>query len=176
MLRVGIFGFGGGPSIMPLFRYEIVTRLHLSTEAEFAEALTLANALPGPIATEIAAYFGYRERGIFGAAVCIVAHISPTVLATVSLASVFAHYDHFTAVRDMITAVVPVITVMLIMMTFDFAKKADQALGHWVASVTIFTALGLLILLHVASSTVIVLFIAFGILQAVIQSRWRKQT
>ncbi|EHL79475.1 hypothetical protein HMPREF1015_01157 [Bacillus smithii 7_3_47FAA] len=28
MVRTGIFGFGGGPSVIPLFRYEAVSRYH----------------------------------------------------------------------------------------------------------------------------------------------------
>ena len=49
MLRTGILGFGGGPSVIPLIRYEAVSRYHWMRDEEFGEILAIANALPGPL-------------------------------------------------------------------------------------------------------------------------------
>ncbi|MEC0271458.1 chromate transporter, partial [Paenibacillus anseongense] len=73
MLRTGILGYGGGPSIVPLVRYEAVTRFQWMKDEEFMEVLAIANTLPGPIATKLAGYLGYRLKGTAGAAVGVLA-------------------------------------------------------------------------------------------------------
>src|SRR5947199_9501529 len=88
MVRTGILGFGGGPSVIPLIRHEAVTRFHWVEDDEFGETLAIANALPGPIAPKIAAYLGYKVKGTLGAIVSVLAHILPTCIAMVFLLTV----------------------------------------------------------------------------------------
>ncbi len=66
MCRTGILGYGGGPSVIPLIRHDAVTRYGWLTDDEFGETLAIANALPGPIATKMAAYLGYKLKGSGG--------------------------------------------------------------------------------------------------------------
>ncbi|MFX5046182.1 chromate transporter, partial [Acinetobacter baumannii] len=54
--RIGIFGFGGGPTMVPLFYTECVKKYKWVTDEDFSDNLALANALPGPIATKLAAF------------------------------------------------------------------------------------------------------------------------
>ena len=44
--RVGILGFGGGPSAIPIVKKEVVDRYGWMDADEFADVLALANALP----------------------------------------------------------------------------------------------------------------------------------
>ncbi|KAF9113979.1 hypothetical protein BGX30_006751 [Mortierella sp. GBA39] len=67
MFRTGILGYGGGPSTVPLIRHEAVSRYRWMADEEFGEVLAIANTLPGPIATKLAAYLGYRLKGTLGA-------------------------------------------------------------------------------------------------------------
>lgn len=85
MVRTGILGYGGGPSVIPLIRYEAVTRYKWVSDEEFGEILAIANALPGPIATKMAAYLGYKTKGVLGAIVSVLAHILPTSIAIIAL-------------------------------------------------------------------------------------------
>ena len=64
MLRTGVLGYGGGPSVIPLFRHEAVFRYKWIDDEEFGDILAFANALPGPIATKMAAQLGYRQKGL----------------------------------------------------------------------------------------------------------------
>lgn len=61
-----ILGYGGGPASIPLMYEEIVNHYKWLTNAEFSNMLALGNALPGPIATKIAAYVGYDVYGWWG--------------------------------------------------------------------------------------------------------------
>ena len=47
--RVALFSWGGGPASLALMQREVVTAGWASNE-EFADAVAVGNALPGPIA------------------------------------------------------------------------------------------------------------------------------
>jgi chromate transporter len=162
MLRTGILGFGGGPSVIPLIRYEAVTRYHWLDDEEFGETWAVANALPGPIAPKMAAYLGYRQKGALGAIVAILTHITPTCIATVillSLVSVFSFSKSFTR---MIDAIMPVIAVMLGQMAYEFAFKALKGLGKILGILFLVLSFILLYIVPIHPALVILIFLLYG--------------
>ncbi|GAB7386369.1 chromate efflux transporter subunit ChrB [Bacillaceae bacterium] len=132
--RSGILGYGGGPSVIPLIRFEAVQKFKWMEDEEFAEILAMANTLPGPIATKMAAYIGYKVKGTNGALVAILAHILPTVFAMIGLLSFLYALRNSPVVKGMIQAVTPVIGVMLAVMAYEFLQKAKKGMGlKWTA-------------------------------------------
>lgn len=162
MVKTGILGYGGGPSVIPLIRYEAVNHYGWMEDEEFGEILALANALPGPIATKIAAYLGYRQKGTLGAVVAVIAHILPSSLAMIALLSVVGYLSSSTVVQGMIAAVVPVVAVMIGLMAYEFAERAVKGLGKLAGFG--FFALSLLMLevIHIHAAIVIIAFLAYG--------------
>ncbi|RST57551.1 chromate transporter [Siminovitchia terrae] len=162
MLRAGIFGYGGGPSVIPLFRHEAVTRYKWMTDQEFGELLAFANALPGPIATKLAAQLGYQQKGTVGAVVAILAHILPTTIAMVALLGALYAMKESVIVAGMIAAVRPVIAVLLGITAYEFCAKTWGGLGKVIGvGFGIFSFL-LLGILDVHPAIVIVAFLAYG--------------
>lgn len=140
-LRVGLLGYGGGPSSIPLVYVEAVDRYQWMNSDEFGDVLAIGNTLPGPIATKMAAYIGYRIGGILGAVNAVVATIAPTIfLMVVLLTSLVAVKDQ-PWVQGMSRAVVPVVAVMLGSLTWGFVDRSRTSLG-W-------TGCGLLLLVTV---------------------------
>ncbi|WP_281349861.1 chromate transporter [Paenibacillus tengchongensis] len=162
MIRTGILGYGGGPSVIPLIRHDAVARYGWLTDEEFGETLAIANALPGPIATKMAAYLGYRLKGVKGAVLSVLAHILPSSLAMLLLLSAVHYLAGSKAVAGMIAAVSPVIAVMLGIMAYEFAQKAFKGLGAIAGIVSLALALLLLEVLHIHPAIVIVLFLGYG--------------
>jgi chromate transporter len=162
MLRTGILGFGGGPSVIPLIRYEAVTRYHWLDDEEFGETWAVANALPGPIAPKMAAYLGYRGKGAMGAIVAVLAHISPTCIATVVLLSLVSVFQFSKSFTDMINAIMPVIAVMLGQMAYEFAFKALKGLGKILGVLFLVLSFILLYVLPIHPAIVILIFLIYG--------------
>ncbi len=162
MIRTGILGYGGGPSVMPLFRYEAVTRYRWISDDEFGEILALGNALPGPIATKMAAYLGYRSKGVPGAIIAILAHILPSSIAMIVLLSAVAFLSESKMIQGMIAAVVPVIAVMLGVMAYEFGEKAVKGLGMALGMAFFVIVFVLLQVVHVHAAIVIALFLIYG--------------
>lgn len=162
MLRTGVLGYGGGPATIPLFKHEAVDRYGWLDDSEFAEVLAIANTLPGPIATKLAAYLGYHRRGILGAVLAVTSHILPTCIAIIALFSVISVFSTSTIISGMIAAVVPVVCVMLALMAYEFGNKAVKGLGYILGSALLLLAFTLLYVIHLHPAIVIVIFLLYG--------------
>jgi len=162
LFRTGILGYGGGPSVIPLIRYEAVTRYRWLEDEEFAETLALANALPGPIATKMAAYLGYRQKGWLGALVAVLAHITPTCLAMVALISAVQLLSSSVIVKGMIAGVTPVVAVMIGQMAYEFAAKAVKGLGKALGVALFLVCFVLLQIVELHPAILIVIALLYG--------------
>lgn len=132
--RAGMLGYGGGPSSIPLVHKEVVERYKWMTDDEFSNILALGNALPGPIATKMAGYIGYRVGGIMGLINALAATIMPTVLIMITLIGFLFAFRESPVVQGMTAAVVPVVGAMLVTLTYSFVKQSWKSLG-WVSTV-----------------------------------------
>nr|WP_300315833.1 chromate transporter [Halomonas sp.] len=133
--RIGLLGFGGGPAMIPLVRDEVVTRHQWMDDDAFADVLAIANTLPGPIATKMPGYIGYRIGGFSGCAVAVAAVIVPMVLAMILLLGLFSRYREVEWIQGMGFAVIPVVMIMMGQLTLDFWNKSRLALGPWTSLV-----------------------------------------
>jgi chromate transporter len=125
--RVGVFGFGGGPSFIPLIQREVEAHGWLSRE-DFLDAFAFGNALPGPIATKLAGYVGHRVAGWGGAAVALLALTGPTIVTMVALAALYARFQDAPAVAGFLRGLRPVVIALLVLTVLTFAPGA---LGPW---------------------------------------------
>ncbi|WP_331250449.1 chromate transporter [Kyrpidia spormannii] len=162
MFRTGIFTYGGGPAVIPLMRHEAVRRYSWMEDEEFGEIVALANALPGPIATKLAAYLGYRVKGILGAVLAVVVHILPSSLAMIVLLGSLYALKSSRVVAGMIAAVKPVIVVMLGVMAYEFGASASRGLGWLFAAVADLLALVLLGPVNVHPALVVLAALLYG--------------
>jgi chromate transporter len=140
--RTGVTGYGGGPSTIPLIEFEAVKKYKWMNEEEFVEILALANTLPGPIATKMAAYIGYKVRGSLGAIVAILTHILPSIIAMIGLLGVLYSYRESPIVSGMVQGVTPVIGFMLLEMAYRFFQNGRKGLG--LSKMVILSAVSLL--------------------------------
>lgn len=118
--RANLLGYGGGPSVIPLIRVEVVDTYQWLSDAEFADALATGNALPGPIATKMSAYIGYRIAGMMGAAAGLVGTVLPTAILMIALSAILLKYKDSGVVQGMIRGAKPMVWVLFLLLVFDF--------------------------------------------------------
>jgi chromate transporter len=147
--RVGVLGYGGGPSSIPLVHKEVVERYKWMNSDEFSDVLALGNALPGPINTKMAGYIGYRVGGVLGMVNALLGTVLPSVVMMILLLTVLNAYKDKPWVSGMSRAVVPVVGVMLATLTWDFIKKSTQSDLGW--GWTLLFIVGSIILLQVVN-------------------------
>ncbi|TYR81670.1 chromate transporter [Priestia megaterium] len=158
--RSGMLGYGGGPSSIPLVKKEVVDTYKWMDSDEFGDLLAIANTLPGPIATKLAGYIGYRVGGIIGMLNALFAAVAPTVLLMILLLTTLTQFKDQPWVMGMTKAVVPVVGVMLAVMTWDFFKKSTSGLGWTSAVIVVIVSLLLMEWLHIHPAIIIVILMA----------------
>lgn len=157
--RVGVLGYGGGPPSIPLVKAEAVDRYGWLSEEEFVDVLAMGNALPGPIATKMAAYVGYKAAGFAGSTVAVLAMIGPTWLAMIGLFTLLAAVKNQPVVEGMIRAVRPVVIVLLVQLVVDLFPNSVAGPATWGVMAV---AAVLLLWLKVHPALVVALSLVFG--------------
>jgi len=122
--KTGLFGYGGGPSIIPLVEKEVVSNYHWLTPEEFIDVLAMANALPGPIATKMAICIGLRVGGPLGAVAAFTAHLLPSTILIVIFTSLYFKYRSVPSVQGITRGVRPVVVALLLVTVAHIAPKS----------------------------------------------------
>ena len=124
--RVAVFSWGGGPASLALMQRE-VTAMGWVSPAEFADAVALGNALPGPIAPQVSAYVGYKLAGLPGAVAASGGTVLPTTILMLVMIVYFFGIKDSPTIKSMLTAVRPVVVGLLIWTAYDMARTVFGA-------------------------------------------------
>ena len=86
--KIGLFTFGGGYAMMPLFRQELIEKHKYITENELIDYYSIGQCTPGVIAVNVATFMGYKIKGVFGASTATFAIVLPSLLIIMILAGI----------------------------------------------------------------------------------------
>jgi chromate transporter len=117
--KIGTFGFGGGPAMIPLIQNEVVERHSWLSNQEFVDALAMSYALPGPLATKMSAYVGFKTAGIPGAIAGTLGVILPSVVLLLLLAVFVWAFKDSPYTQAALRGVRPAIVALLIIVIYD---------------------------------------------------------
>jgi chromate transporter len=127
MLLVGAISFGGGYAVIPLLQYQVVTRLHLISSAEFVDAIAVGQMTPGPVLI-MAAFIGYQVAGWAGAIVAIVGLFAPSFFAVLALSSLYERVHDNPRVEQALEGVCAAVVGLLAATIIDLVPKTSIAL------------------------------------------------
>jgi chromate transporter len=172
--RIGLLGYGGGPSMIPLVHAEAVKKYGWMTDEEFADVLAMGNALPGPIATKMASYIGYKVKGLGGALIAITAMVIPVLIAMILFLSLINKLKNSGIVNGMTHGIQPVIGVMMAAMALEFFKKSWNG---WKNKTIIFTIISIiaLVVLNVNPGLLIGIALAYAFIESTYLFKKKKK-
>lgn len=127
--RVALFSWGGGPASLALMQREVVAA-GWANAGEFADAVAVGNALPGPIAPQVSAYVGYKVAGLSGAVVAAAGTVVPTTVLMLVMIVLFFGVKDSKAVVAMLAAVRPVVVGLLLWTAYDMGCAVFGAHGN----------------------------------------------
>ena len=168
--RVALFSWGGGPASMGLMQREVVNAGWV-TPQEFADALAIGNALPGPIAPQVSAYIGYKLAGLGGAISAVTGTVLPTTILMLIMVAYFFSVKDSPAVAAMLKAVRPVIVGLLLWTAYTMAYTVLNAkaggwgaslLGNWDKVIIALAAFTLLTLTEINPIWLVIVAAIFG--------------
>ena len=158
--KVGVFAYGGGPSMIPLVQEEVVDIHGWMTIEEFTDTLAMGYALPGPIATKMAAYIGYKVAHVPGLCVALFGTVFPSLVMMMILGLAFMQYKDAPVVQAMLKAVRPAVVGLLIVVVADMFPKSVTS---WHTGVIALVAFGAIHFLNLHPALAIVASAALGL-------------
>ena len=173
-LKIGLVGFGGGVAVLAQIRALTVRKRGWLTDSEFAEAVALAQSLPGTSAGNSVSYIGLRLRGWRGAAVAMSGFILPSMLIMILLAILYKHLHDLTGSERFFHGLNGAVVALILVTAWRMGKNILTRRWQWGLAVLGFLAVAVLdaTVLEVvfASGFIGIYFDAFGEKQL---ARWR---
>jgi chromate transporter len=167
-LRIGCTSFGGFMAMVSVTQQVLCERRRLLPVADLLDGLALASVLPGPVAVNVAAYAGYRLRGVAGATIAVVCAVLPAFLCMVGLGTLYLHYGHMEALQPVFRGLAPGIIAIVLAAGVRLWQGAVRA--HREFALGVGSALALAALPGLATTlTVMAIAAALGY-------RWRERS
>src|SRR5689334_12112462 len=171
-LKIGLVGFGGGVAVLAQIRAVTVRKRMWLTDSEFAEALALAQALPGTSAGNSVTYIGLRLRGWRGAAVAMAGFILPSTLIMIGLAILYKHIRAFPDTQRFFHGLNGAVVALILVTAWRMGKNILTRRWQWWLAVLSFLTVALF------DATVLEVVLAAGLIGIYIDSfaetQWRR--
>ena len=90
--KIGVIMFGGGLSMLPVLRREIVEKKKWTTDQELMDYYAIGQCTPGIIAVNTATFIGYSRAGILGGIVATLGIIAPSLVIITVIAMFLTQY------------------------------------------------------------------------------------
>jgi chromate transporter len=137
---IGATNFGGGIAMLPMFRREVVEKRDWLTEDEIADVFSIAQCLPGIIATNIAVLVGYKQAGVRGAISAAIGVIAPSVIFILLVASLIFRFSDIPVVAHAFAGLRVCVSVLILTAVVKLRKQASADKLSMVIFAVIFLA------------------------------------
>jgi chromate transporter len=156
-LKLGTSGFGGPIALVGYMQRDLVEQRGWFSETEYRQGLALAQTMPGPLAAQLAMWFGYLQAGVLGAAAVAIPFVGPPCLLVTAVAVIYAQYQGLPVVHEIFLGVGPAVLAIVAIAAYKLARttnKSDPLLWGIAGVVCAVTA--------VAKTEIVWLFLAAG--------------
>lgn len=122
LLKVGLFGFGGGIGMLAILRAECVNRKKFITDDDLCTAVAMGQMLPGPFIPNYCEYIGYHLFGLKGAVVAAAALLFPCFMLMIVLSWFYLTYQSLPGVAQIFKGIGAVMTSIILWASYDMGK------------------------------------------------------
>jgi chromate transporter len=136
---ISIMGFGG---VMPWARWMVVEKRGWLTPAEFNEALSLCQFLPGGNIINFGVVVGNRNGGALGAIAAVSGMLIAPFFIVIGLAIVYAQFSQMPGVNGMLIGVSAAASGLITSMTIKMALAMKEEIVPLLFAVAGFVAVG----------------------------------
>ena len=130
-LRIGATSFGGNVALVAAIREHVVLRRKWLEDDMLLDGTTVASVLPGPLATNVTTFIGYRLRGFAGGLVCLGAVLLPSFILLCSLSWLYFRYGQLSVVEAIFHGILPGVAAVILAAAIDLAKKNVKRWEQW---------------------------------------------
>lgn len=158
--RIGILTFGGGLTMLPMLKYELVEKRNWITEEVLLDCYAIGQCTPGIIAVNTATFVGYKKKGVMGGIVSTLGMASPSVLIITLVALFLEVLIQHPITQHALMGIRGVVCALMLNTVFTLAKKS---LVDPISVAICIAAFLLVVFLDIPTVLIIVLAAAAGV-------------
>jgi len=125
-LKLGSSGFGGPIALVGYMQRDLVEERRWFSEREFQQALAVGQTMPGPLAAQVAMWFGYLHAGARGAVAVSVPFVLPPFVTVTAVAVLYAQYQGLAWVHDVFAGVGPAVLAIIAIAAYKLARATNK--------------------------------------------------
>lgn len=127
-LKIGLFSFGGGLSMIPLMEQEFIKKRKWISHEDFLDLIVVAESTPGPIAINAATYIGYKVSKIIGSLVATIATCIPSFVIIYIISLFFDAFLQNQIVANAFKGIQVCVVYLIISAGWNLFKKTEKTL------------------------------------------------
>ena len=159
--KIGLFTFGGGLAMLPMFEKEIVDKHKWSDSNEIMDYYSISQMTPGVIAVNVATFVGNKERGIIGGIVATLGVVSPSVILICLIAAFINNIYTYPLVQSLLKGLACGVCALIVPSLIKFFKSSIINLFTFIIFAICFTAI---LFTEIPSVFIIIATIVFSVL------------
>lgn len=140
-LKLGFISFGGPTGQIAIMHTELVERKKWIDEEAFLHALNFCMLLPGPEATQLATYCGWRLHGTRGGLAAGLLFVLPSVLVLWTLSWIYVTCGNVAAVVAIFHGLKPAVTAIVAAAVIRIGQRALKGPARWALAAAAFVAI-----------------------------------
>lgn len=170
-LRIGGLTFGGGLTMLPMLKFELVEKKNWITEDELIDCYAIGQCTPGIIAINTATFVGYKKAGISGGIFATMGMVTPSLVIITLIAACLENFMDNVWLGHALMGVRGVVCALMLNTVITLAKKS---LLNPISYVICAIAFLLALLTGVPTILIVVMAALCGILLEHMDSRKKK--
>ena len=121
--KIGAVTFGGGMSMLPILRQDLVDKKKWARDEEMIDYFAIGQSTPGVIAVNVATFIGYKQAGVIGAVVGVTGIVFPSLIIIILIAAFLSNFSEIMWIRRALKGINAAVAVLLVRAVFSFGKK-----------------------------------------------------
>lgn len=140
-LKLGFISFGGPTGQIAIMHTELVEKKKWISEERFLHALNYCMLLPGPEATQLATYIGWRLHGVPGGVVAGAFFVIPSIFILLALSWIYATHGNVPWVAAIFYGLKPAVMAIVAHAVIRIGKRALKKPALWAVAAAAFVAI-----------------------------------
>lgn len=158
--KIGIVTFGGGLTMLPILKHEIVDKKHWCSEQQLLDCYGVGQCTPGIIAVNTATYVGYLQKGVLGGIWATFGMVAPSLIIITLVAAFLREFMDNVWLQHALMGVRGVVCALMLTTVINLGKKS---LIHPICVVICLASFILMAFFDMPAIAVVVLAILSGI-------------
>lgn len=123
-LRIGGLTFGGGLTMLPMLKYELVEKKKWLKEDELLDCYAIGQCTPGIIAVNTATFVGYKKAGIAGGIFATLGMITPSLVIITAIAACLQNFMDNVWLTHALMGVRGIVCALMMNTVLNLARKS----------------------------------------------------